>query len=228
MANQFLSLSLFIMLLSFFIILNAISTFEVSKSRPVLNSLNVAFSQDDTLDIVAPGQTFIKSQTYREGSTLDKVAGLFQAQITGVETKQNRLGTTMYVRMPFKDFSKSVASSLSIPEANTALSPTKTQDFVPLLVSLLETQRSVPYKMDMVLNIEEKPALLAAENPERFMSFNSAISAISAKIEETGLPKRQISAGLKHGEAGIVELMFRRYVPFNPLRVNAVKDEGVQ
>ena len=44
MANQFLSLSLFLMLLSFFIVLNSMSTFEQETTVPaVLNSLSLAY-----------------------------------------------------------------------------------------------------------------------------------------------------------------------------------------
>ena len=48
MANQFLSLSLFLMLLSFFIVLNSMSDFEKQTAVPaVLNSLSLAFSSRD-------------------------------------------------------------------------------------------------------------------------------------------------------------------------------------
>ena len=48
MANQFLSLSMFLMLLSFFIVLNSMSTFEKEVAVPaVLNSLSMAFSKQE-------------------------------------------------------------------------------------------------------------------------------------------------------------------------------------
>jgi len=228
MANQFLGLSLFIMLLSFFIILNAISTFETTKTQPVLNSLSVAFSKDHALDPTAPGKTTLKSDALKDGSTLDKIEGLFKAQITGVETKQNRLGTIMYVRMPFKAFSSSVISSLTTGQNNASLSSSQKRDFLPLLVSLLETGRSVTYKMDMILGIEEEPAQLALQEPGVFKEFNRSISKISEKIEQAGLPKKQISSGLKKGQPEIVDLIFRRYEPFSPTGTGNVRAEETE
>lgn len=225
MANQFLGLSLFIMLLAFFIILNSISTYEDTKSRPVLNSLIVAFSNRDPVDVLPPGPMMQASQTASLGSTLDKLEALFVSQISAADTRQNRLGTIMYVRVPFDDFRDAVLSSLS-DTSPPPKSPLDEQniDILPMLVSLLETQGDVPYKMDMILNIDKEPSELLAESPEKFAAYNNAISGIARKITEAGLPTRQITAGIQHGDEGIVNLVFRRYEPFNPVATVNVED----
>ncbi len=86
-----------------------------------------------------------------------------------------------------------------------------------MLVSLMETDREVAYTMDMLLNIEEKPSALSAGDPLRFATLNKSISSVALKLEEAGLPKHQVTAGLKQGESGFIELVFRRYLPFSPL-----------
>ena len=227
MANQFLGLSLFIMLLSFFIILNAISNYEITKSRPVLNSLNIAFSTKETLDITPPGLQQTQNQDQQLGSTLDRIEELFRSQISSVEAKQNRLGTVMHVRLPFNDFQNALISSLTVPREPPAPGA-QAVDLLPMLVSLLETQRSVAYKMDMVLNVEESLPYLVAEQPGRFAVYNRAISEVAYKLEDSGLPKVQISAGLESGDAGMIDLFFSRYQPFNPLGVNAPPQEQAQ
>lgn len=227
MANQFLGLSLFIMLLSFFIILNAISNFEITKSRPVLNSLTLAFSNKQTLDITPPGLETRRTQNQQLGSTLDRIEELFRSQISSTEAKQNRLGTVMHVRLPFNDFQNALINSLTIP-AEPAAPNTQTVDLLPMLVSLLETQRNVTYKMDMVLNVEEELPYLVAEQPGRFAVYNRAISEVAFKLEDSGLPKVQLSAGLETGEPGMIDLIFSRYQPFNPLGVNAPAQEREQ
>lgn len=230
MANQFLGLSLFVMLLSFFIILNAVSDFEDTKSRPVLNSLTVAFSNKDPIDLAAPGQAPTQSQTQQLGSTLDKIEALFQSQIASAETKQNRLGTTMYMRLPFKDFQRSMFSSLRTPDPRQALRPKAFQqkdiNMLPLLVSLMETQLDVKYKMDMILNVDASPSSLSADDSARFAALNTSVSAIAEKLEEAGLPRSQVAVGLKEGEADIIELIFRRHQPFNPLGPVGAQDSA--
>lgn len=226
MANQFLGLSLFIMLLSFFIILNAISTFETTKSQPVLNSLTVAFSTKKAEKDLAPGKAPQPTQAQNLGSTLDKVQALFQSQISTAKAKQNRLGTTMVIRLPFEDYKKAMRSSLTIRDNTPSLVNADAVDLLPMLVSLLETQRDVTYKMDMLLHVNQEPTTIVSEQPERFSSLNRSVSAVAKTLEEAGLPRKQVTAGLKQGEEGMIELVFSRYLPFNPLGTDQIGENA--
>ena len=219
MANQFLGLSLFIMLLSFFIILNAISTFEVTKTRPVLNSLTMAFSSQETKDIRPPGKALEASPASQLGSNLDRIQALFESQITAVQASKNRLGNMMFIRMPFEEFQNAVISSLTIPVDDAqAIGGDSYVNMLPLLVSLLQTNSDVSYKMDMVLNLEQDPSDMVLDAPDQFRAANVSVADIAERLENAGLPKYQVTTGLKQGEAGVVELMFRRYEPFNPIQ----------
>lgn len=231
MANQFLGLSLFIMLLSFFIILNAISSFEETKTQPVLNSLSMAFSNQEVVEDTAPGQMETQSPLTQLGSALDKIQALFTSQITAAQARQNRLGTQMFMRMKFKDFQNAIVSSLTVPkDAPVFISENKYVNMIPLLVSLMQTQEKeqVPYRMDMVLSIEENPSTIAADAPEKFAAYNRSVTVIAEKLEKAGLPKYQVTAGLKQGEPGYIELTFHRYEPFDPLGTRAGIDQQVQ
>lgn len=225
MANQFLGLSLFIMLLSFFIILNAISSFEVTKSQPVLNSLTVAFSSKRATQDVAPGKIEMPTKSQQLGSTLDQVQALFQSQIASVQAKQNRLGTTMVIKMPYDEFQKSLRNSLTVRDDTPSLMNADAVDLLPMLVSLLETQRDVTYKMDMLLQVEDEPTAIISDSPARFASLNRSVSALAQTLEEAGLPRKQVSAGLKQGDDGIIELVFTRYLPFDPLGGGKISEE---
>ena len=81
----------------------------------------------------------------------------------------------------------------------------------------METQRNVAYKMEIILGVKSAPAGLAADNPAQFSAYNRSVSMIASQLEEAGLPKKQVSVGLREGEPDMVELVFRRYEPFNPL-----------
>ena len=111
MANQFLSLSLFLMLLSFFIVMNGLSEFGVEEDRAksVLNSLSMAFTNESVPTEESPGIEPTIYNEQREGDTLEMVEGLFNAHISNVQTKKNRLGTQMHVRMPISSFENAIS-----------------------------------------------------------------------------------------------------------------------
>lgn len=217
MANQFLSLSLFIMLLSFFIILNAVSTFESVKSRPVLNSISLTFSSDEVEKERNKPSNFVEanSRTEKQATTLDKLEGLFDANIVGVKIRKNRLGTVMQIRMGFDEFSRAV----ELPAQATG-------SFVPTLVSLIRTRDgAIPYRMDMILNVDPKRIEKADQGDlSGILSARRNITRLSQKLESKGVEKKLMSAGLGPGEDGMVDIVFRRYEAFNPLKNNTVQE----
>lgn len=207
MANQFLALAMFIMLLSFFIILNALSNFEVVKSNEVLTSISVAFSNQELPKDLSANIVESQAQSYSEGNTLDKLKGLFEAQIAGIETKKNRLGTVMHLRMKLTDFERELLSSGT--SFGGALAPT--------LVSLLNAEDQVPYEMDMLINLDKNPAVAQNEDAGAVALSTRRVAGYARLIENAGLPKKYLSAGLGDGPADTIDLYFSRYKPFNPL-----------
>ncbi len=219
MANQFLTLSLFIMLLSFFIILNTVSNFETLKSKPVLNSLALAFANREVEQDLQPETIEAPEQAANEGDTLTKLDRLFNAQIIGAEVSRNRLGTIMHVRMSVKEFEKAISRSGG--QTDVVITPgTETSDgsFFPTLVSLVQSHNmGAPYRMDMVLNAKDAPAEMAKDNPEVLKSRIATIESFSKTLESFGLPKKFMSAGLRQGDPEMIDIYFKRYEPFNPL-----------
>lgn len=217
MANQFLALSLFIMLLSFFIILNTLSNFEDVKSRPVLNSIATTFSSNAPEEVHSPNAVESTQKSINEGDTLDNLKSLFNAHITGAKVSKNRLGTMMHIQMPLKQFE----SSLLAPSRNRAPSQRlgAPGTFTPTLVSLMQTRETdIPYRMDMVLNTAIDPASAVVDEPEQIRLDMRKISTLSKRLEESGLQKKLISAGMAKGEVGMIDLYFTRYEPVNPLQ----------
>lgn len=216
MANEFLGLSLFIMLLSFFIILNALSDFEETKAAPIMSSLNMAFSAGAIdKDELAPSIESADETSMNEGTTLDKIEGLFGAQVKNFRVTKNRLGTEMYIRLPREEFEAALGASgqdLFLEEEGS--NPMIEAPFLEMLVDLINTARtSVPYRMDMVLNLGANPAVMRNESPEALDAAMRTVSFYSERLEREGMPIRFISAGVGAGESDIIELMFRRYVP---------------
>ena len=211
MANQFLAFALFVMLLSFFIILNSMSNFEIVKAREVLSSISVAFSTEAVPEELSPNIAADPVESAQEGSTLDKLKSLFETQISGVDVKKNRLGTTMHLRMDLDLFDQQFSSKNSLAAG----------ELTPTLVSLLGAEDEVPYSMEMLINLADNPAAIQNDDPEEVTKNIRRVSGYAQAIEEIGLPKKYLSAGLGSGPAGTIDLFFRRYQPFNPLGARA-------
>ncbi len=222
MGGQLLGLSLFIMLLAFFIVLNAISQFEEVKVRPVMQSLSHAFAaniQDMPLD-EQPSVTEAETASVKEGDTVERLQALFTAQIPSHEAVVSERQGVMYVKVPFDDFEAAV---MAVGQRN-ALDDDSGQAqffrgfFLPTLVALLKTDTvQTPYRMDMMLNIDENPAHLQNQQPQRLADTMQTMSAIAEKIEAGGLPAKLLSSGVRKGEAGTIELLFRRHIPYSPV-----------
>lgn len=224
MVNQFLSLSLFLMLLSFFIVLNSMSDFEEQTAVPaVLNSLNLAFSGQEQVvqgSHMTLGPSAVPSpyeEGKGEGDTLETLDGLFNAHLAGFQSKKNRLGTVMHVSLPMKEFERSVKESSIEASQGGDISPVS---FSQTMVTLLRSAKSgIPYRMDMVYNLEKDPLDLSRGAPDIFKSALGRVTALAEALERKGMPKKMMSAGLVKGKADSIDLYFYRYKPL------AVPDE---
>ncbi len=214
MANQFLSLSLFLMLLSFFIVLNSISDFEDNNAVPaVLNSLTLAFSGQEKGAVGdGPSNIISQYQDKREGDTLESLDGLFNEHIAGFKAKRNRLGTVLHVSLPMQRFENAVKD---VSFDDLAYAQEDKQSFVTTLVTLLRSsEKGQPYRVDMVMNISEDPAILSENSPDEFIKYIKRVSALAFNLEGKGLPKKMMSSGLARGTTGIIDLYFYRYKAF--------------
>jgi len=219
MVSQLLALSLFIMLLAFFIVLNAISNFEETRYKPIMSSLGQTFAsrvthQENFEPSVAPSE----DESISEGSTLERMRALFSGQIPGQESAINQTRGTLYIRVPLGEFEQAVMGiGQAPPTGRRSLNQPMGGLFLPTLVSLMRgDEAGLPYRMDMVLNIRENPAALLNDEPLRSAALLRKMSGIAGKIEAAGLPQRLISAGVQKGPSDTVDLVFRRHEPFNP------------
>ncbi|GJL84378.1 MAG: hypothetical protein DHS20C02_01530 [Micavibrio sp.] len=227
MANQFLALSLFIMLLSFFIVINAMSNFEEVKSRPVLNSISLAFSSKNLAEETAPSFEETNEQHFNDGDAIDQVEALFKAQITGHKVTKNSLGTVMHIRLPLRSFERGVGAAGEVGK-----NPKKAQRgaggfFLTTLVSLLQARNTgIPYRMEMLLNMPRSPAETFNKSPRVVNEALQKVSGYAEQLEAAGLPRKLMSAGLTQGKDGYIDLYFRRYSAFNPLGNNKAGESG--
>lgn len=212
MANQFLSLSLFLMLLAFFIILNASSSFVDSKSVPILNSLSIAFTGQPSNKVIAPSneptQDPLRSGQ-KEGDALQELEGLFTANIAGFKSRRNRFGTVMHVSLPIGEFE----NAINFDSYDADVNIDEKGAFLTTFITLLRAQeRDVAYRMDMVLNTQSSIETTTPQKPDLMQDLRR-VTNLAKTLENRGLPKNLISAGLKTGEQGSMDLYFYRYAP---------------
>lgn len=219
---QMLNLSLFIMLLAFFIVLNAISTFEDVKVKPIIDSLEQAFSTEVRRQDVRPTMIQDPLQDIHEGDTIDRIEALFEAQIRSFEpTKSKRTGVMM-IEMDLEEFTDSIMAV-----GQKTLTPQNSQTppkyyLLPTLVSILQSdQYGLTYRMDMLFHTTENPAAEQNSDPSKLKNIINEAGIISQRLEDIGMPPNLISIGLRKGAEDKVTVFFRRHIPFSPLKEGA-------
>lgn len=219
-SSQLLGLSLFIMLLAFFIVLNAISSFEEKKMSPVMESVEAAFSNHVERKDTKPSVTPSPVESINEGETVERLDALFQAQISSFEAKKNSRTGTMYVELPLETFSKSIMTIGQEDLTKTRRISGNKKFFLPTLISILKSdQQGVPYRMDVVLHTKENPAKLQNQKPKFLLKTMKREGGFARQLEKAGLSQKLISMGIRQGDPEVVELVFRRHVPFSPVEL---------
>lgn len=213
MVNQYLSLSLFLMLLSFFIVLNSISEVDQQKSLPVLNSLSLVFSNEPLLeDDTQASKVSDFLDDKRQGDTLESMEGLFNTHIAGFEPKRNRLGTVMHVKLPIGRFENAVRIG-SFMDIDAPVGTTGS--FLQTMISLIRSsENGQPYRMDMILNLDDDPNTMFLNEPVIYRENLTRISKLAFDLEQAGMPRKMLASGMVKGRSGYVDLYFYKYEPF--------------
>ncbi|MDH5722226.1 MAG: hypothetical protein OEY94_02755 [Alphaproteobacteria bacterium] len=218
MANQFLSLSLFLMLLSFFIVMNAVSGYEETKTQPVMRSISLAFSNEENVKDLGPSDEPTIIMNVGSGDTLSDIKGLFEGHISNIQATKNRLGTVMHIRVPVQSFRRAIEMPSLDNSEQAKLSNADEGSFLQTLVTVLRAEKSnMPYRADIILEVPYQPNNVEQENLGQVNTDLKMAAGFTSKLEEYGLPKQYISAGLMNGESGYISLYFRSYVPYSPV-----------
>lgn len=217
LGGQLLSLSLFIMLLAFFIVLNSKASFEEMKFQPIMQSVALAFSSKIAQDQQdKPSITRSDQMGSEEGDALERLGKLFNAEIATAEVVTNRQRGTMAVRVPRKDFEDAVAN-IGTRRATSAFG----QSFLPMLASILRSDADHPYRMDMTFSLPENPARMQNTQPQAMTEAVKSVAAHAVALERAGLPARLMTVGLRRddggrGERDMVEIYIRPHIPYDP------------
>lgn len=230
-AGRLLALSLFIMLLAFFIVLTALSSYEETRVAPIFQSLEEAFAADFRDKTESKSSVTGRNESaHGEGTTVERLESLFTAIIPARNIASNMYEGTLHISMTIEEFEHSI-TLLSLDSDFEGKQKEAVNSFIlPTLIALLRADhKGAPYHMDIVYNVEENPAFLANETPEKTALDMKRVAAYGRRIEQAGLPQKYMTVGLKKGTPGMIDLFFRPYIPFNPLsHVIEVEKDGAQ
>ena len=216
-AGQTMNLSLFIMLLAFFIVLNTLSSYEELKTEQVRRSVELAFSKDPDVKEYLPSVKKDPLQALKEGHTFDRIDALFEAEIASFESVKSKSRGIMTVRVPFDTFSQAV---FKVGQENVLQYPSRKavrgNFFLPTLVSLLRTDiDGAPTRMEILLNVKENPAELQNQKPVQLEEIIQTGGSLTQHLEEKGVPQKLLNIGVAKGNPKFVDLVFRKYIPFS-------------
>jgi len=189
-------LSLYLLVLAFFILLVTISTFEEVKSNAVMNSLNSTFKP------VAPPTTDLTVFTSRSGRILgaeefqNHVEGLFATTIGVEKVEIVQPGRLMEVII--------AADSLFLPDSTEIR-----KSNIPLVDRIISSLSGRPpgfhFDMEFIIGSEDRPdTLMPGEQTLQMARAGAFVRGMFAR----GVPPATVSIGIRKGNPDKVILWF--------------------
>jgi hypothetical protein len=221
-----MSLSLFVMLLAFFIVLNSLSVFEEGKQESVLQSVKQTFEIESAIQQdVGPSMVGDPYQSIRNGATNERINALFQSQIVGVNLKERNRDGTFLLEMPLETFSLALQAVGQQNLLETKSADINTGFFTPTLISLLtSSDQGIPYHMDIFILTPDNPATMMNQAPDILTATRKQLSSWAEMLSAAGLPSKLFSVGVRQGQRDYVQIIFRPYHPFSPIPQSGEKE----
>lgn len=221
-----MNLSLFIMLLAFFIVLNSLSAYEEKKIGDVVQSVEIAFAKDAQKQDIAPSVTESPVKSVNEGSTFERIDALFEAQISSYKKKVDSARGIMTISLPLDKFSRAImaAGQRDLTKMHATRDP-RGNFMIPTLVSILKSdEKGAVYRMNILLHTPDNPPHYQNQNPTEMGMLMGRASGFAEKLEKSGFPQKLLNVGIKKGKPDMVELNFEPHIPFSPVD----KEEGAR
>jgi hypothetical protein len=192
----FVFLSLFVLVLAFFIVLVSISTVEATKSKAVMQSLTSTFTT------IVPAGAEPSDFTAKEGEILggsafqEKITGLFATAFQVAKVEIVKPGRLMQVEMP--------AGAL-FADREARVRPTAKPFLDRVVAALGARPPGLSFEMEFVIG--------AGRPPDRMLPVGQSLEMARAgsfarEMLMLGAPPANLSIGLKPGEVDAVTIRF--------------------
>jgi hypothetical protein len=202
--TQFLILSLFLLLLAFFIALTAGAEFDDNKTDPILNSLEDSFPVNRLRGQGVPSVIEQPDIGRDAGQALDQIEGIFKSPLFPFESRTKREKGAVIVTMSVKE----VEELLDIAPLSIT-TPIKRQSFLASLSGLIQPQNADHNLMMSII-------VYSGRHPSRLAVIDRAV--LTARIlqaetyvlafEQQGLNPAYMMIGIQRGDAGQVSFIF--------------------
>lgn len=204
-ANRFSSLlgtlSLFIQMVAFFMMINATSSYDNDRVRPILKSLQETFT----------------TRVFREDVGPSLAPDVEQQSGAGHEAYQS---LDNYFRTSFPGFSPQMIPTRGIFYLELPLDQFEAKFFNPnpkLQKTLIEKMWAYQHlQMEIWLNLEEDPGASSSDARDELRAKINKLSGWAAQLEKNGLQHGTLTIGLQKGDPKKVVVLFHNYNPYAP------------
>lgn len=201
---QYLMLSLFLLLLAFFIALTANANFDDTKTVSVLASLEEVFPVKHLRGQGAPSMNDAASRGTDAGAALSRIEGLFKSDVFPFSVMARQNEGTLVVAVS----SKTMFDIIN-PANSAVLTPVQRQSFLAALARLLNPAKNHSgIVMAIEIYTDQSPARLAAENPDRLNAVVNRAEDIVIGLVDGGLPPERMVTGIREGQEESIRLVF--------------------
>lgn len=196
------TLSLFIMLLAFFMMLNATSSFDDDRVKPVLQSIKETFTTRVFREDVGPSFRPDPEHAAGEGhEAYESLDSYFRTSFPGFSPQMIPTRGIFYLELPADIFEKKFFGADS--------SAQKT-----LIEKLWAYQQ---LQMEIWLNLDQDPGAASADARDLLRARINKLSGWAAALEAQGLQKGTLTIGLQKGDSKKVIVLFHNYKPYAPI-----------
>lgn len=195
---QIIQLSLFIMLLAFFIVLNITSNFQEERVEPVIKSLYRAFYTDKfptSMSIAQPDPAIVKSLQQEDAA--DYIRELFKSDLPGLKLIETNRDDVMLI-------------AFDRPEFETFMSSQNVTSFDRLVAALLYLQqKNMPMAIDVTVSKKEIQPV---------QEVYGRLARYAAALEKRGVSEKLISVSTARKTYNDKDVMvtFRPYYGYAP------------
>jgi hypothetical protein len=182
------ALSLYLLLLAFFVVLNSISSVEEARSRGVVGSLNETFSSTGSPSETSRHLVSSLGDTLGRGRMLSQLGKLVKTEISLARVDQVRHGRMLEITMPV---------NAMFASAKAAIDPSRRRLIERIVEILQNTSRGVRYDVD----------ILVSSGTEKVLSRKRA-AFLGTVFVGVGAPILAVISGTEQGTDGKLRLRF--------------------
>ena len=181
-------LSVYLLMLAFFVVLNSISHVELARTRAVSGSLNETFSVDGRPSKRTVLFTSSAGHAPNDAALLSRIGNLIRTELAVVRIRDVEPGRIMAVTLP--------ADSIFVPR-RAAIDPLHRPLIERVARSLAAPQPGVRYDVDILVG--------AGGNDELAVGRSAYLASV---FVAAGAPRRSVAAGIQPGSPGTLQLVF--------------------